>query len=676
MELRTTAAAPTRFNVLPVALPAALVPIGVGAVTLLGWLSGIESLKGLGGSIHMKANTAIGLVACGLSLLLILRRPRHWSAVAAALAALAGAIGALTLLEHLSGWNLHIDELLFKEPVGAAATASPGRMGPNGALSLVLISIALLSLRQDTPRSVARAQVWAFGAAVLALLALTGYWYGARQLYDIARVTGIAYPTALAFFALSGGILLARPNLGPVTAFLDDRPGSVMARRLLAAAVGLPLAIGYLRVLGQDAALYDTGFGTAVFAIALAITFVLLIWRTARHVNALDTERQHARAEVRESEERFRRLADQAPVMIYLTSTAKQCIWVNQPWLRFVGRTLEQELGEGWAESMHPEDRARCFRIYAESFDARQPFEMEYRVRRYDGSYRWILGQAVPCFAGDAFTGYAGSCLDITDRKELEAQQAAAREAAESANRLKDEFLATLSHELRTPLTAILGYARMMRDEVIAPDKRPRAIEIIERNAIAQKQLVEDLLDISRVTTGRLRLEVEQIPAITPLREAVESVRPAADAKGIAIDLHADPFAGTVNGDAGRLRQVFWNLVSNAVKFTPSGGRLLVALERQDTSVVVTVRDTGIGISREFLPHVFEPFRQADGHFTREYSGLGLGLAICRQLVELHGGTIAAASEGVGRGATFTVTLPLYVGADAEAFGSASASTS
>ena len=199
----------------------------------------------------------------------------------------------------------------------------------------------------------------------------------------------------------------------------------------------------------------------------------------------------------------------------------------------------------------------------------------------------------------------------------------------------------------------------MLRNDVIAPEKRARAIEIIERNAVAQTQLVEDLLDISRVTTGRLRLDARCVSLIAPLREALESVRPAAEAKGIVIDLRANTSTTAVYGDASRLRQVFWNLVSNAVKFTPPGGRLLISVDQADESVTLTVRDSGIGIPQDFLPHVFEPFRQADGRITREHGGLGLGLAICKQLVELHGGTISASSDGAGRGATFIVRLPV-----------------
>jgi PAS domain-containing protein len=262
-------------------------------------------------------------------------------------------------------------------------------MGPNGAISLVLTSLALLALGRDTEKSIARAQLLACGALMLAVVALTGYLYGARELYEVARVTGIALPTPFAFFALALAILTSRTDVAPVAVLVGSRPGSVMARRLLPAALALPLVMGFLRVLGQDAGLYDTGLGTAMFGVALATTFVVLIWRNAGHANALDNERLHALTEKRESERRFRRLADLAPVMIFLTDSAKQCIWVNEPWLKFVGRRLEEELGDGWAEDLHPDDRTRCFDTYRKSFDARKPFE------------RWSTGSAAAMVSTD-----------------------------------------------------------------------------------------------------------------------------------------------------------------------------------------------------------------------------------------------------------------------------------
>lgn len=248
---------------------------------------------------------------------------------------------------------------------------------------------------------------------------------------------------------------------------------------------------------------------------------------------------------------------------------------------------------------------------------------------------------------------------------------------AQQANRLKDEFLATLSHELRSPLTAVLGWAHLLRTGALDEAARQRAIETIERNAQAQAQLVDDLLDVSRIITGKLRLSVQSVDLPTVVETVVESLRPAADAKQIAIHTRLDRGAAPVAGDPDRLQQIAWNVVSNAVKFTLPGGRVDVRLERVDTrggggapprnDVALTVTDTGVGIDPGFLPHVFDRFSQADATTTRDYAGLGLGLAIARHLVELHGGDISAASDGTGRGATFVVRLPLRAPAAGQA---------
>ncbi|HYN85495.1 MAG TPA: ATP-binding protein [Pyrinomonadaceae bacterium] len=245
-------------------------------------------------------------------------------------------------------------------------------------------------------------------------------------------------------------------------------------------------------------------------------------------------------------------------------------------------------------------------------------------------------------------------------------RERAARAEAEAANRLKDEFLATVSHELRTPLTAIVGWAHMMRRGVVSESDFPHALETIERNARSQQQLIEDLLDVSRIITGRLRLDVQTVDPVPVVDAAVESVRLAADAKGIGLRREVDAGEVRVAGDAARLQQVVWNLLSNAIKFTPAGGSVRVGVRRAGRHVEVSVADTGQGIAPEFLPHVFERFRQADGTTSRRFGGLGLGLSIVRHLVELHGGTVSAESGGDGGGATFTVSLPLAKLRDAD----------
>ena len=249
----------------------------------------------------------------------------------------------------------------------------------------------------------------------------------------------------------------------------------------------------------------------------------------------------------------------------------------------------------------------------------------------------------------------------IEARTRLLASEKLARSEAERANRLKDEFLATISHELRNPLNAIMGWAHMLRLGKLNEANLERAVETIYRNAKSQSQLVSDLLDVSRIISGKLRLDVRTVDLIYIVNSAIDSIRPAAEAKGIRLQSILDRSAGPISGDADRLQQIVWNLLTNAVKFTPKGGKIQVKVQRIDSHVEVVVSDSGIGISKDFLPYVFDRFRQADGSSTRIHGGLGLGLSIVRQLVDLHGGSAAVESEGEGKGATFIITLP-FVG--------------
>jgi signal transduction histidine kinase/ActR/RegA family two-component response regulator len=251
--------------------------------------------------------------------------------------------------------------------------------------------------------------------------------------------------------------------------------------------------------------------------------------------------------------------------------------------------------------------------------------------------------------------------MELAARASLAVENARSYARANEASRLKDEFLATLSHELRTPLNAVLGYARMLRLGTVEHDKTTPVLEVVERNATALKQIIEDVLDVSRIVAGRLRLNVQSVDLPAILQESCATVMPAALAKGVRLETVIDPLTTPVSGDPERLQQIVWNLLSNAIKFTPRGGKVQLRLARVNSHVEITVSDTGRGIAADFLPFVFERFRQGDATFSREHGGLGLGLAIARQLAELHGGTIAAASDGPGHGATFTLMLPLMI---------------
>ena len=256
---------------------------------------------------------------------------------------------------------------------------------------------------------------------------------------------------------------------------------------------------------------------------------------------------------------------------------------------------------------------------------------------------------------------------ELAARASLAIENARTYAEAADANRLKDEFLATLSHELRTPLNAILGYARMLRSGIVAAEKTPAALDIVERNAASLNRLIEDVLDVSRIISGRIRLAIEPVDLPAVVRAAIATVQPAADAKGVAVETAVDAATPPLPADQGRLQQLIWNLLANAIKFTPSGGRVRVHVASAGGQIELAVSDTGIGISPEFLPYVFDRFRQGDASFAREHGGLGLGLAIARHIAELHGGTIRAESAGVGRGATFTVSMPMRAGQSAPA---------
>jgi PAS domain S-box-containing protein len=260
--------------------------------------------------------------------------------------------------------------------------------------------------------------------------------------------------------------------------------------------------------------------------------------------------------------------------------------------------------------------------------------------------------------ASGTIVGASKIARDITERIELLEAERAARAEAERASRMKDEFLATISHELRTPLNAILGWAQMLRSGAAA-DSLERGLETIERNARAQAQIIEDLLDMSRIMSGKVRLDVQRVDLEKIVAASIESIRPTATVKQITIQSVLDPHAGPVSGDPNRLQQIFWNLLSNSIKFTPKGGKVQVLLERVNSHIEVSIIDTGEGIDPDFLPLVFDRFRQQDSSTARQHSGLGLGLSIVKQLVEMHGGTVRAKSPGKDKGATFILDFPL-----------------
>ncbi len=364
----------------------------------------------------------------------------------------------------------------------------------------------------------------------------------------------------------------------------------------------------------------------------------------------LESQRQIERV-LRASEERFRSLADNAPVLIWMSGLRNEAVYFNKPWLDFTGRSLEEELGFGWIESIHPDDRQQCVDTCDGAFARREPLAMQFRLRRHDGEYRWILDNGIPYFGADgAFSGYVGSCVDITSRK-------LAEEELEQAGRRKDEFLAMLGHELRNPLAPISMALEIMRELAPADDSIAWPRDVIARQLRQLTRLVDDLLDVSRITRGKIALLLTPLELTSVVAQAVETSRPLIDSRGHQLTMRVPSDPVWVRGDAIRLSQVLSNLLNNAAKYTPQGGRIGLTMELRDSQVILTVADNGRGLPAEMLERVFDLFWQFESR-DHAQGGLGIGLTLVKRLVELHGGDVEARSAGRGQGSEFIVRLP------------------
>jgi len=381
------------------------------------------------------------------------------------------------------------------------------------------------------------------------------------------------------------------------------------------------------------------------------------------------TARKQIEVELGESEARFSALADGLPMPVWVLDERGHARFVNSAFSEFFGGDETRVPEDVWRGLVHPDDASVFEYELQEALTVQRSMHALVRARRADGQWRWLEMNARPRFSRmGRFIGLAGSSPDVTERREIELareellqSERAARSAAESMARLKDEFLATLSHELRTPLTTILGWSELLLQRVDNTSPLFKGLNVIASSATAQKRLISDMLDLSSMLLGKVQLEVEVLDLRTQLGDALGAQEPVAEGKALDVSLQLPDQPCLVLGDATRLQQVFWNLLSNAIKFTPAEGRIEAQVRADGGYWTITLRDTGDGIAPEFLHHLFSRFRQADGTTTRRHGGLGLGLAIVQQLVELHGGTISAASDGHGHGSTFTVRLPQYL---------------
>jgi PAS domain S-box-containing protein len=365
------------------------------------------------------------------------------------------------------------------------------------------------------------------------------------------------------------------------------------------------------------------------------------------------TERKQAEEKLRESEQRFRSMADGSPMMIWITDAAGRIEFANRTYLNFFGISQERAAEFDWSEIVHPHDRDSYIAAFTTAVGQRQPLQVRARVRRRDGQWRWIESRGNPRRdATGRVTGFIGSSPDMTEIYD-------AQEALQQADRNKDEFLATLAHELRNPLAPIRNSLHILRLSGDAGPATAQIHDMIERQVNQMVRLVDDLLEVSRITRGKIELRKEHVELAAVVRSAVETSKPAIEDNGQHLIVSLPPEPVSLDGDSIRLAQVFGNLLNNAAKYTEPGGQIWLTAQQEGDVIAVSVRDSGIGIPSDMLPRIFDMFTQVDHSMDRAHGGLGIGLTLVHSLVEMHGGTVEARSDGPGKGSEFIVRLPL-----------------
>ncbi len=529
----------------------------IGLTAFVGWVLGNELLKGsFVAGITMKTNTALCLTLLGVQVLALGQRSgrARWlpRSIATPLAGLVVAIGLGTLAQHLFGIRLGIDELLFAEPVGAVATTSPNRMGPVASSCLSALGFGLLLIDVRTRRERAPFQYLAAGVILITSVPLLGFLFDARALFSISKITGIAMPTAAALWLLALGLLLVRPEVGWMRRLVANDSGALLLRRLLPAAVVVPVLLMLLRIWGQQQGLYDQVVGRAILVIGFIVVFTAVVWRT-----------------------------------------------------------------------------------------------------------------------GDVV--YRQATLAARAERELHAQLLQSLEALADADRRKTQFLAVLAHELRNPLAPVRTAVHLLRTRQGADASAGHTCAVIERQIEHLARLIDDLMDVSRISQDKLELRKSPVKLAEVISGALEASRYLLDQHQHELSVQLPPDDVQLEADAARLVQIFTNLLSNAARYTPDGGRISVSAElvpsgapeagaasdpASATELLVTVADSGVGIAPDQLVRIFDMFYQARTDDQEARQGLGIGLALVRKLVELHGGSVSAHSAGSDRGSTFQVRLP------------------
>jgi PAS domain S-box-containing protein len=630
----------------------------VGAITLLGYLLDVRRLADwINQGIAMFPNAALCSALSGVALLVLTsggQRPSGRVAIVLrVLAGITGLLGGLTLLQHLTGANLGIDLLLSDRTFGQRAAVAPNRMGPPASSSFLLAGATfLLATYGQAARRLASAL--AIVIVAIASLSLVGYWFGADHLFGAARYTGIAFQTSTALAAIGIGLIASVPEHGLAAMLRRDDPGGVIIRRLLLPIIAIPLVVGWFRVWGQITGYFDTAFGSALAGLIMIFVLVSLLWWTAMGISRQAQLARGADAARRDSEARYRALIESSVYGVITIDQAGIIQSANPAAERLFGYSSSEMIGRNVSMLM-PEPYKREHDTYLHNYLATGVRKIigigrEVAGRRKDGS-TFPMDLAVAEFQHGGKRHFTGTVHDISVRK-------GAEQALKDADRNKNEFLATLGHELRNPLNAIgVALALLEADRDSPAGDEARAV--IGRQYADMVRLVDDLLDLSRISRGAIHLKLEPVELAPLLNDVARDNQRLCESLGhqLAVELPAQPI--TLHADPTRLRQMVGNLLTNAFRYTPRGGKILLEASRHDKHAVIRVVDSGVGLSAQDLGRVFDMFVQIRDDQRTAPRGLGIGLSLVRNLAQLHGGSVVAASAGAGQGCTFTLRLPL-----------------
>jgi PAS domain S-box-containing protein len=625
---------------------------------VLGWALGIEPLVSLSPRTGwFKLTSALG--ACLLSLALLHTfRQRARSSAGRALGLAATLLGALSLLDEAA-------EPSLLRALYAARSGWPHEASWAGSVSLCALGVALLSCHARSRAAFITSQVLAAGVAWSALLGTLGYAYGGAGLFSVAGFAPLSLQNALILLSLAVAVLLVEPQRGLLAPLASPTHAARLTRRALWWAVILPAVLGFVQQCGQSEGLYSPGFGlTLHVALSTAGAAALLSWMARRLVAAERRGREVSR-ELADSESRYQALVHASPVGTFETDAFGACTFVSQRWCEIAGVSQREALGGGWAEGLHPDDRARVYRLWGDSTRTGAPFVAEYRMRRPDGGVTWVLGQATRTIDEAGRTrAYVGTITDISERRRLDALRAEAilleaqnaRIAAES--KLKSDFLANMSHELRTPLNAILGFAEILTDqkELRHSPQFDEFMGYVLSSGRHLLGLINNVLDLAKIEAGKLDLQLEPADPRALVAEVTSIMAPEATARGVELRIAAVE-GPEVQLDPARFKQVLYNFLSNALKFSPAGGAVTVRLAHAGARLRLEVEDRGPGIAPADQARLFHEFQQLDGGLQKRHQGTGLGLALTKRLVEAMGGSVGVVSAP-GEGSLFFAELP------------------